>query len=249
MSAVSLDDALELLLERVDFLASLDRTPFFDIEVGAPLDTDDAALEPLALSRTATLTLAAAFQHLGALRALLGASGEATSAVFSCLRAALDASAVAIWMLEPESAVERHTRFLSDAWGDIRDADRLVTALAGSSGTTTRAEEDWSSAHRRALGAPDPAGARLPVSPARRLETAATVVADFTRVPGAAAIIRSGWQGLAAIGRGRSSAYGLDDTPDAARAMLAGTLSMTLDVAETAASLFHVRAVVTTAAD
>jgi carbohydrate-binding DOMON domain-containing protein len=74
------------------------------------------------------------------------------------------------------------------------------------------------------------------------VEVAAGVVADFTRVPNAAAIIRGGWQGLAGIAGGRPAAYGLD-AEGAARAMLAGTLSMTLDVAETAASLFHVRAV------
>jgi hypothetical protein len=235
-------DAVAALLERAAFLVSLDETTFFDVEPGSPLDTDDTALEPLSPSATVAATLRSAFAHLDALDTLLDAHAPPTTAAFACVRGALDASAVAIWLLEPQGATERYTRFLSDAWGDIRDADRLVTALAGDPEATARAERAWAAARERALPGAEPAAAQLPVSPARRLEVAAGVVADFTRVPNAAAIIRGGWQGLAGIARGRLPAYGLD-AEGAAGDMLAGTLSMALDVAETAASLFHVRAV------
>jgi len=143
-------------------------------------------------------------------------------------------------LLESDDPAVRATRLLSEVWGDIRDSDRLATALNGALESLAAQERDWKTAHTAVFGDADTAARQMPTSMATKVDVAAGVVADFTRVPNAGAVIRSSWQAFGALARGRDAAFDLDD---GASAMTAGSLSLVLDVLETAASLYHVRAV------
>ena len=145
-----------------------------------------------------------------------------------------------IWLLESDDPAVRATRLLSEVWGDIRDSDRLATALGGALDSLARQERDWTAAHTAVFGDADPSARQMPTATTKKIDVAATVVADFTRVPNAAAVIRASWQGFGALARGHESAFDIADDPNA---MIAGSLSLVLDVLETAASLYHVRAV------
>jgi len=225
------------LTDRTDFLVGLRDTTFFTVEPGSVLSTDDGAVAPLALSATASATFIAATDSLRD-----AANGGATGAVstFALLRASLESAAVTIWLLESDDPAVRATRLLSEVWGDIRDSDRLATALGSSAESLADQERDWASAHESVFGDSDGSARQMPTSMAAKLDAAASVVADFTEVPGAGAVIRSSWSAFGSLARGRADAFSLTD--DAA-AMVAGSRSLVLDVLETAASLYHVRAV------
>ena len=218
--------------DRTAFLVGLRHTTFFDLDPSSTLAADDAALAPLSPADLARNTLLAATENL--------AGASASAPAFALLRSALESAAVMIWLLESDDPAVRATRFLSESWGDIRDSDRLATALNGSHDSVTALERDWKAAHARAFGSDDPTARQLPVALASKVDAAAAVVADFTMVPNAAAIIRGSWQAFGAIARGHGRVFDLADD-DAA--MIVGSRSLVLDVVETAASLFHVRAV------
>jgi len=220
------------LADRAGFLVGLRDTTFFDVEPASTLATDDAALAPLALSAIATTTLIAATDSL--------VHTGGTAPTFALLRASLEAAAVTIWLLESDDPAVRATRLLSEVWGDIRDSDRLATALNGALASLSDQERDWEAAHTSVFGDSDVTARQLPTAMSAKIDVAATVVADFTAVPGAAAVIRASWQAFGSLARGRSDAFDLSDD---ALAMTAGSRSLVLDVLETAASLYHVRAV------
>jgi hypothetical protein len=218
--------------ERTGFLLGLRDTTFFDPEPESTLDRDDAALAPLSASATARSTFLAAAECL--------APDAALAASFALLRGALESAAVAIWLLESDDPAVRATRLLSEAWGDIRDSDRLAIALNSAPDARGEHERDWKAAHAAAFGDTDPSARQLPTSMAAKIDAAATVVADFTQVPGAAAVVRGSWQAFGALARGRTDVF---DLADGTAAMTAGSRSLVLDVLETAASLYRVRAV------
>ena len=223
--------------DRADFLLGLRETAFFEVQPASTLASDDAALAPVSASATARATFIAAAE------CLVGATGGA--ATFARLRTALESSAMVVWLLESDDPAVRATRLLSDVWGDIRDADRLATALNSAPEAHSDREREWKAAHESAFGDADHAPRQMPTSMAAKIDTAATVVADFTRVPGSAAVVRSSWQAFGALAHGRTYAFNLADGADA---MTAGSRSLVLDVLETAASLYHVRAVSSSAA-
>ncbi|WP_411698736.1 hypothetical protein [Conyzicola sp.] len=220
------------LADRRAFLAGLSETTFFDVEPGSVLASDDAALAPLSLSEVARGTFIAATEQL--------VDVSSVAARFALLRSSLESAAIAIWLLEADDPTERATRLLSEVWGDIRDSDRLATSLGGALDSLPHQERDWKAAHRGVFAEADPVARQMPVAIAKKIDVAAVVVADFTEVPNAAAAIRGSWTAFGAIARGRSGSF----DPDAgADAMSAGSISLVLDVLETAASLYHVRAV------
>ena len=224
--------------DRTAFLAGLRSTTFFDVAPASTLASDDDALAPLAVSAVARATFLAATDGL---RAAASASAAGSSAAnFALLRAVLEAASVTVWLLESDDPAVRATRLLSEVWGDIRDSDRLATALNGALESLAAQERGWKTAHTAVFGDADTAARQMPTSMATKVDVAAGVVADFTRVPNAGAVIRSSWQAFGALARGRDAAF---DLHDGASAMTAGSLSLVLDVLETAASLYHVRAV------
>lgn len=214
--------------DRTAFLAGLGETTFFDVETASTLAADDAALAPLALSAIARATFVSATEHLSA------------APSFALLGSALESAAVTIWLLESDDPAVRATRLLSEVWGDIRDSDRLAVSLGGALESLTEQERGWKAAHEAVFGEAEFTARQLPVSMASKIDVAATVVADFTMVPGAAAAIRASWHAFGSLARGRAQAF---DLADGTRAMIAGSRSLVLDVLETAASLYHVRAV------
>ncbi|GAB3606523.1 hypothetical protein GCM10027413_19320 [Conyzicola nivalis] len=220
------------LADRRAFLAGLRETTFFEVAPTSVLASDDAALAPLRLSELARHTFVAATEQL------VDVTSVATR--FALLRSSLESAAIAIWLLEADDPTERRTRLLSEVWGDIRDSDRLATSLGGVLESLPRQERDWKTVHAAVFGDANPVTRQLPVGLGRKIEVAATVVAEFTEVPNAAVAIRSSWTAFGAIARGRSGSFDLDANADA---MTAGSLSLVLDVLETAASLYHVRAV------
>jgi len=241
---MTLDTAL---VERVAFLETLGETSFFDIEPGSTLFADDAALEPLGLSAVAHSTFAAAVEQVSALAAVTERGSAASPSSFGLLRGALEAAAVTIWLLESDDPLERGVRVLSEAWGEIREADAMLASLGGAAGAITQAREAvWLRAHHARFGPVEtrPFQKRTPI--AEKIAVASAVVADFTQTDDYAAIIPSSWRGFDSIAQGRGESFGLVDAVSTS-AMFAGSLAMLLDVLETAASLFHVRAVATTA--
>jgi len=224
------------LVDRAVFLTGLRATTFFDAEPLSTLALDDATVAPVSLSSTARSTFLASADGVSASLALAGD----TVAVFSLLRASLESAAVTIWLLESDDPAVRATRLLSEVWGDIRDSDRLATALGGALESLSEQERGWTAAHAAVFGDADPSARQMPTSMASKIDVAAGVVADFTRVPNAAAVIRASWQAFGSLSRGRSEAF---DVTDEAQAIVAGSRSLVLDLLETAASLYHVRAV------
>lgn len=237
----------DVLVERITFLESLGATTFFDVEQGSVLSADDAALEPLGLSAVAQSTFLAAVQQIGALGLDAVPAPVPTAPSFGLLRGSLEAAAVTVWLLESDDPLERGVRLLSEAWGEIRDAHAMLESLGGDATAITSAREDiWVRSHRNRFGAVDtrPFQKRTPI--AEKLAVAAAVVADFTQTDDYAAIIPSSWRGFDSIAQGRGESFGLTD--DAVKTtMFQGSLAMLLDVVETAASLFHVRAVAASA--
>ena len=221
--------------DRTAFLAGLRDTAFFEVEPLSTFALDDAVLAPLALSATARSTFVAA-------TASLPRASAGTAPTFALLRNALEGAAVTIWLLESDDPAVRAARLLSEVWGDIRDSDRLATALNGALDSLPDQERGWKSAYAAIFGDDDPAPRQMPTAMASKVDTAAAVVADFTQVAGVAAVVRSSWQAFGTLARGRSDAFELADGATG-QAMTAGSRSLALDVLETAASLYHVRAV------
>jgi len=224
------------LADRAQFLSGLRDTTFFEVAPASTLSADDSAVAPLSLSAVARATFIAATDSLN--------DSDRTAPTFALLRAALEAAAVTIWLLESDDPAVRATRLFSEVWGDIRDSDRLATALNGALESLAEQEGDWASAHAAAFGDAETTARQMPTSMAAKIDVAAGVVADFTEVPNAAAVIRSSWQAFGSLARGRGAAFDLaDDDQTHSRAMATGARSLVLDVLETAASLYHVRAV------
>jgi hypothetical protein len=153
---------------------------------------------------------------VAATRHLTAIQGYAEPA-FAALRDALEAAASVVWLLEPDDADERHRRLLAVEAEDARTAGELQAAL----------------------GLPSTAPVNtVTTEPAERVAVAADYVAAFTASPATGPLVPATWRALGAIALGRGSAYEVDTA-----AMLAGSLALVLDVAETAASLWYRRAV------
>ena len=98
----------------------------FRIEQGSELDHDDRVLGDYALSHAAWDALAHAVDHLNMLKTGVD-NGAATNpfAPFTLLRAAIENSATAVWLLSPSSSESRITRRLRQAAKDINMSEDI----------------------------------------------------------------------------------------------------------------------------
>jgi hypothetical protein len=225
-----LESSYAALHERIDFLTGLGETTFFDIEEQSTLFVDDVALDPLGASALPVAEISATAAHLGALRVLLAEGEPPRASTFVLLRAALETASAAVWLLEPDDRDERLRRALRRHWADLGEADAMSRALTG---VDLDDGAGWTGAHGRWFVGVAPGAAQEPVDTSVVVSAAAEVVEDFTETGGAAAVITSGWTGFGSVAITRFRVDG---------EMFAGSLSMVLDAAETAISLFHARA-------
>jgi len=90
----------------------------------SPMREDDDRLKPYHLSHAAWHSLTHAADHLVCLQALLGSARLVPMyAPFSLVRAVLENSCAAVWMLQPPRRTERITRRLQFAVTDIRNGE------------------------------------------------------------------------------------------------------------------------------
>ena len=114
------------------------------VAAGSSLMADDEATHPYLISQSVHGALISAVDHLDALRTLVQDAhvvhGRAT---FTLLRAALENSATAVWLLAPGSRDERVLRRLRLQWADFLDretAERLFVAEPEPSRADRKAE-------------------------------------------------------------------------------------------------------------
>lgn len=113
-------------------------------EAGSSLLTDDRATHPYLVSQAVRAQLVSAADHWDALRALLqDAQVVHARAPFTLLRAAIENSAVAVWLLAPASRDARVLRRLRLEWKNFADqenAEELVAGQPWTSRADTKAE-------------------------------------------------------------------------------------------------------------
>ena len=114
------------------------------IAAGSSLMADDEATHPYLISQSVHGALVSAVDHLDALRTLIqDAHVVHARATFTLLRAALENSATAVWLLAPGSRDERVLRRLRLQWADFLDretAERLFVAEPESSRADRKTE-------------------------------------------------------------------------------------------------------------
>ena len=88
---------------------------------------DDAAAHPYEISHAVHSALASAVEHLDALRVLVADAHVVHARTpFTLMRAALENSSTAVWLLGPSSRDERIVRRLRLAWADSRDVEKAA---------------------------------------------------------------------------------------------------------------------------
>ncbi|HET9082018.1 MAG TPA: hypothetical protein VFO01_16095 [Trebonia sp.] len=98
---------------------------------GSSLYGDDKATDPYQISHAVSGALLSAVDHMDALRALiLDAHIVHARAPFTLLRAALENSATAVWLLAPDRRDDRALRRLRLQWADSRDGESAETLFA-----------------------------------------------------------------------------------------------------------------------
>jgi hypothetical protein len=114
------------------------------IAAGSSLTADDEATHPYLISQSVHGALVSSVDHLDALRTLIqDAHVVHARAPFTLLRAALENSATAVWLLAPGSRDERVLRRLRLQWADFLDretAERLFIAQPEPSRADRKAE-------------------------------------------------------------------------------------------------------------
>jgi len=104
------------------------------------LQQDDAKADPYHLSHAVWRSLSTSVDHLACLQVLLvDAKVIHMYAPFSLLRAALENSCAAVWLLEPASSADRLSRHFRKVLDDIRNEEQ-VRGLMRQPGTRTEAE-------------------------------------------------------------------------------------------------------------
>jgi hypothetical protein len=122
------------------------------VQRGSALDRDDRETNPYHLSHAVMHGLAGALDHLHSLRTLIQtASSLHTFAPFTLNRAALEGTAVAVWLLAPRNRDERIRRRLVLATQNARDIDGVTVAMGGTSSINDRLDKIRDVAHRRPL--------------------------------------------------------------------------------------------------
>lgn len=99
--------------------------------IGSSLGKDDKVTDPYHLSHAVVGALVSAVDHLDAVRALVQDAGVVHArAPFTLLRAALENSATAVWLIAPASRDERVLRRLRLQWGDALDGEKACGLVA-----------------------------------------------------------------------------------------------------------------------
>jgi hypothetical protein len=113
-------------------------------ETGSSLLKDDRATHPYLVSQAVSAQLTSAADHWDALRTLIqDAQVVHARAPFTLLRAAIENSATAVWLLAPASRDERVMRRLRLEWKNFLDqenAEELVAGQPCTSRADTKAE-------------------------------------------------------------------------------------------------------------
>jgi hypothetical protein len=113
-------------------------------EAGSSLLKDDQAAHPYLVSQAASAQLVSAADHWDALRVLLQEARVVHArAPFTLLRAAIENSAAAVWLLAPASRDARILRRLRLEWKNFLDqesAEELVTGQSQTSRAGRKAE-------------------------------------------------------------------------------------------------------------
>jgi hypothetical protein len=124
--------------------------------IGSSLRKDDEVTDPYQLSHAAIGALVSAVDHLDAVRALVQDAGILHArAPFTLLRAALENSATAVWLLAPANRNERVLRRLRLQWADALDGE-VAHQVVGAAPRLSR--DGWKGklqAVARARGLPD----------------------------------------------------------------------------------------------
>lgn len=127
-----LSDAVKPQLEAVFALASqwqarAQSTAPHEPEAGSSLRGDDDGAHPYEISYAVHGALISAVDHLDALRALVADAHVLHARTpFTLMRAALENSATAVWLLGSSSRDERILRRLRLAWADSRDLEKAA---------------------------------------------------------------------------------------------------------------------------
>jgi hypothetical protein len=124
--------------------------------IGSSLRKDDEVTDPYQLSHAVIGALVSAVDHLDAVRALVQDAGILHArAPFTLLRAALENSATAVWLLAPANRNERVLRRLRLQWADALDGE-VACHVTGIAAQLSR--DGWKGklqAVARARGLPD----------------------------------------------------------------------------------------------
>ena len=97
---------------------------------GSSLRGDDSAVHPYEISHAVHGALVSAVDHLDALRALIADAHVLHARTpFTLMRAALENSSTAVWLLGPSSRDERILRRLRLAWADSLDLENAAQQI------------------------------------------------------------------------------------------------------------------------
>ena len=129
-----LGDAVKPLLEAIFALASQwqarAQSAVTVPEAGSSLRGDDDATHPYEISHAVHGALVSAADHLDALRALVADAHVVHARTpFTLMRAALENSATAVWLLGPSNRDERILRRLRLQWVDSRDLEKATLRI------------------------------------------------------------------------------------------------------------------------
>jgi hypothetical protein len=129
-----LGDAVKPQLEAIFALArqwqARAQSPDSGPDRGSSLRGDDAAAHPYEISHAVHGALVSAVDHLDALRALVADAHVLHARTpFTLMRAALENSSTAVWLLGPSSRDERILRRLRLAWADSLDLESAAQQI------------------------------------------------------------------------------------------------------------------------
>lgn len=139
-SPVNEDEAKERLAVQLTTIAKLERhaetRKHWDLALpGSELSDDDERLRPYQTSHVVGHCLAVALDAMRSARLIMQKDESFRSlrlpliGAFPTLRAATEAGAMAIWLLQPEDLPTRLLRSLQTRWDDIQHDDRAAMAL------------------------------------------------------------------------------------------------------------------------
>jgi hypothetical protein len=133
------------------------------VQPGSGLAGDDGESNPYQVSHAVIHGIAGSLDHLHALRMLIQTAASLhTFAPFTLNRAAIEAGAVAVWLLAPKTRDERIHRRLVLATQNACDADAVLKTMGKASPLTDRLNDIRKIAARRPMLHPDRIVSRPP---------------------------------------------------------------------------------------